>query len=160
MLVLHDPKQLTKEEVWLQKAYSNIVSKLILRAISSASKIDEFSSMFIGFRSIDDEKLSHYQGLMEITSYIWASKGGRGSLLEKAIAAAAGPNARRGIAISELPQWIAKAKGNNEVKDWRLTGSAPKLKFDLVNIIHDRLVLLEIKNRVDSGGTSAREETL
>lgn len=66
----------------------------------------------------------------------------------------------RGIAISELPKRIAKAKGNNEVKEWKLTASAPRLKFDLINIINDRLVLPEIKNRVDSGGTSAREETL
>jgi len=160
ILVLHDPKQITKEEIWLRKAYANIVSKMILRAITPSSKIDEFSSMFIGFRSIESDKFNHYQGLMEITSYIWASKGGRGSLLEKAIAAAAGPNAKRGIAISDLAQWIARAKGNNEIKEWNLTESAPKLKFDLINIIDDRLVLLEIKNRVDSGGTSAREETL
>ena len=35
-----------------------------------------------------------------------------------------------------------------------------KLKFDLVNIIGDKLIILELKNRVDSGGTAAREEAL
>lgn len=35
-----------------------------------------------------------------------------------------------------------------------------RLKFDLLNVIDDRLVFLEIKNRVDSGGTAAREEAL
>jgi hypothetical protein len=35
-----------------------------------------------------------------------------------------------------------------------------RLKIDLVNIFHDKLILLELKNRVDSGGTSAREEAL
>lgn len=35
-----------------------------------------------------------------------------------------------------------------------------RLKFDLVNIIDDRLIPLELKNRVDSGGTGAREEAL
>jgi hypothetical protein len=32
--------------------------------------------------------------------------------------------------------------------------------FDLINIIDDRLVLLELKNRVYSGGTATREEAL
>jgi hypothetical protein len=47
-----------------------------------------------------------------------------------------------------------------EIKEWKVTGSDPKLKFDLLNVIGDRLVFLEIKNRVDSGGTAAREEAL
>jgi hypothetical protein len=47
-----------------------------------------------------------------------------------------------------------------EIREWKVTGSDPKLKFDLLNVIGDRLVFLEIKNRVDSGGTAAREEAL
>jgi hypothetical protein len=159
MLLLQDPKTLTKEESWLQNAYANIIAKLIELALNPSPKIDDFSSMFIGLRSIQHNKYQ-YQALLEITSYIWGSKGGRGNLLEKVIAASGGPNASNGMPLSQVPQWIALAKNNHEVSKWNVTGSAPSLKFDLANIIEDRVIFLEIKNRVDSGGTSAREEAL
>ena len=41
-----------------------------------------------------------------------------------------------------------------------IKGNVKRLKFDLVNIIDDNLILLELTNRVDSGGTGAREEAL
>jgi hypothetical protein len=41
-----------------------------------------------------------------------------------------------------------------------ITNNIKRLKFDLVNIIDDKLIILELKNRVDSGGTAAREESL
>jgi hypothetical protein len=44
--------------------------------------------------------------------------------------------------------------------EWLSKTNIKKLKFDLVNIIGDRLIILELKNRVDSGGTAAREEAL
>lgn len=159
MLLLQDPKTLSEEESWLRNAYANIVSKLVTLALNPSSKIDDFSSMFIGLQSIQHDKY-HYQSLMEITSYIWGSKGGRGNLLEKAIAAAGGPHAKKGMLLSQLPEWIASAKNNKEVTEWKVTGSAPSLKFDLANVVENRVIFLEIKNRVDSGGTSAREEAL
>ncbi len=97
---------------------------------------------------------------MEVTSYFWGSKGGRGALLEKVLASAGGPTAANGIRLSKIPEWISSVKGAKEVQEWKVTGSDPKLKFDLLNVIDDRLVFLEIKNRVDSGGTAAREEAL
>lgn len=81
-------------------------------------------------------------------------------MLEKVVASAGGSTAANGIRLSKIPEWIASVKGNAEVKEWKVTGSDPKLKFDLLNVIDDRLVFLEIKNRVDSGGTAAREEAL
>jgi len=33
-------------------------------------------------------------------------------------------------------------------------------KFDIIKVIKDRLLLIEIKNRVDSGGTAGRKEAL
>jgi hypothetical protein len=62
--------------------------------------------------------------------------------------------------LSRIPIWIATIKDVQDIKEWKATGSDPKLKFDLLNVIGDRLVFLEIKNRVDSGGTAAREEAL
>lgn len=43
---------------------------------------------------------------------------------------------------------------------WYIKSNIKKLKFDLVNIIDDKLIILELKNRVDSGGTAARGEAL
>jgi hypothetical protein len=79
--------------------------------------------------------------------------------MEKIMAAAAGTTAANGLLLSNTPKWIASIKGIQD-QAWKSTGSDPKLKFDLLNIIGDRLVFLEIKNRVDSGGTAAREEAL
>ncbi|HEY8139872.1 MAG TPA: hypothetical protein VIE86_02180, partial [Nitrososphaera sp.] len=80
--------------------------------------------------------------------------------LEKVVAAAGGTSAANGMSLSQIPQWIGNMRDNRNVKEWKVTGSAPKLKFDLLNVLGSRLVFLEIKNRVDSGGTAAREEAL
>jgi hypothetical protein len=40
----------------------------------------------MGVDSIEYDNKYQYQALLETTSYFWASKGGRGSLLEKIIA--------------------------------------------------------------------------
>ncbi len=81
-------------------------------------------------------------------------------MLEKVLASAGGATAVNGMRLSKIPEWIASIKGSAEIKEWKVTGSDPKLKFDLLNVIGNRLVFLEIKNRVDSGGTAAREESL
>jgi hypothetical protein len=159
MLLLQSPSSLTKEESWLRKAYLNIVKNLVQFAIDPSATFDPFSAKFMGLDSIERNK-HQYRAFMEVTSYFWGSKGGRGALLEKVVAAAGGPTAANGMLLSQIPQWIASIKNNKEVKEWKVTGSAPRLKFDLLNVIGDRLVFLEIKNRVDSGGTAAREEAL
>lgn len=159
MLLLQHPSTLTKEESWLREAYSNIVSNLVDFAIDPSPTFDPFSAQFMGLESIQYNK-HEYRAFMEVTSYFWGSKGGRGSLLEKVVASAGGPTAANGMPLSQIPEWIASVKKNNETKQWKVTGSAPRLKFDLLNVIDERLVLLEIKNRVDSGGTAAREEAL
>lgn len=159
MLLLQQASTLTKEESWLREAYANIVSNLVDVAIDPSSRFDPLSAKFMGLDSVQDNK-EEYQAFMEVTSYFWGSKGGRGALLEKIIASAGGPTAANGILLSQIPYWIAYTKGKSETKQWKVTGSAPRLKFDLLNVIDNRLVFLEIKNRVDSGGTAAREEAL
>ena len=70
----------------------------------------------------------------------------------------AGTTSANGILLSATPKWIASVKGIQDIKEWKATGSDPKLKFDLLNVIGDRLVILEIKNRVDSGGILPQEK--
>jgi len=159
MLLLQNPSTLSREEFWLREAYTNIVSNLLKYATDPSSNIDPFAAKFMGLEAIENNK-DEYRAFMEVTSYFWGSKGGRGALIEKIVAAAAGITAANGIRLSKIPEWMASVKGIKDVKEWKVTGSDPKLKFDLLNVIDDRLVFLEIKNRVDSGGTAAREEAL
>ena len=159
MLLLQNPSILNREESWLREAYANIVSNLLEYATEPSSNIDPFAAKFMGLESVENNK-EEYRAFMEVTSYFWGSKGGRGALIEKIVAAAAGTTAANGILLSRIPKWIASIKVIRDVKEWKSTGSDPKLKFDLLNVIGDRLVFLEIKNRVDSGGTAAREEAL
>lgn len=157
MLLLQNLSTLNREEIWLRAAYSNIVSNLVEYAIDPSTNIDPFAAKYMGIEGVENNK-EEYRAFMEVTSYFWGSKGGRGALMEKIMAAAAGTTAASGILLSATPKWIASVKGIQDIKEWKSTGSDPKLKFDLLNVIGDRLVLLEIKNRVDSGGTAQLEK--
>jgi hypothetical protein len=159
MLLLQNPSSLNREESWLREAYANIISNLLEYTIDPSSNIDPFAANFMGLGTVESNK-EEFRAFMEVTSYFWGSKGGRGALIEKIVGAAAGTTAANGMLLSRIPIWIATIKDVQDIKEWKATGSDPKLKFDLLNVIGDRLVFLEIKNRVDSGGTAAREEAL
>jgi hypothetical protein len=174
LLTLQDDSKLTKEEKWLKEAYANIIRNLIQSVItqssnqnyiSSASQFDPFVEKFMGIDNVGYDKFD-YKALLEITSYIWASKGGRGTLLEKIITSLGGTYADSTVNFSEIFSILnRKLKDENKssfaASGWTINDkSIMGLKFDLVNCIDGRLILMEIKNRVDSGGTSARGETL
>lgn len=165
MLTLQKDSSLNKEEVWLKEAYSNIVHKLIESTVTStSSEFDPFVARFMGIHSMDYDNKFQYQALLETTSYFWASKGGRGALLEKIIASLGDSYSSNGATISKVVSTLISRAGNAPTHDTqngnRFLGDIKSLKFDLVNIVKDRLILLELKNRVDSGGTAAREEAL
>lgn len=164
LLTLQDDSSLTKEQIWLKKAYANIIYRLIESTISTSFEFDPFVSKFMGIESVEYDKFQ-YQALLEITSYFWASKGGRGSLLEKIIAHLGNSYSTSGVTLFKIFSTLTAR--NNDIKgpnrkglEWVSKTNIKKLKFDLVNIIGDRLIILELKNRVDSGGTAAREEAL
>jgi hypothetical protein len=119
----------------------------------------------MGIESVEYDKYQ-YQALLETTSYFWASKGGRGSLLEKIIALLGNSYSTSGITLSKIFSILSARNNENKSPkygkglEWLSKTNIKKLKFDLVNIIGDRLIILELKNRVDSGGTAAREEAL
>jgi len=167
MLTLYEESSLNKEEIWLKNAYSNIVCKLIESTLTTSSKLDPFSKKFMGIDSLD----FHYRAVLETTSYIWASKGGRGALLEKLIDSL-GNSYSTNVKLSNILEAIFRKSiastnvRNTSVYDDRNTckpvikDNIKRLKFDLMNIVDDRLIILELKNRVDSGGTAARVESL
>ena len=165
MLTLQNDSSLRREEVWLKEAYGNIVSNLIESTITTtSSEFDPFVSSFMGIHSVNHDDKFQYQALLETTSYFWASKGGRGALLEKIIASLGDSYSSNGVTLSKVISMLLFRAGNVATRDTqtgtRFLSDIKSLKFDLVNIIDDRLILLELKNRVDSGGTAAREEAL
>jgi hypothetical protein len=119
----------------------------------------------MGIHSVGYDKFQ-YQALLETTSYFWASKGGRGTLLEKIIASLGNSYSSNGVTLSKLISILLSKvdhtpfHNNQNGSRLLIKGNIKRLKFDLVNIIDDKLILLELKNRVDSGGTAAREEAL
>jgi hypothetical protein len=164
MLTLQNDSLLNKEEVWLKEAYNNIVHKLIESTITTtSSEFDPFVARFMGIHSVEDDDKFQYLALLETTSYFWASKGGRGALLEKIIASLGDLYSSNGVTLSKVVSMLLSRAGNaptHDTQNGTRLSDIKSLKFDLVNIINDRLILLELKNRIDSGGTAAREEAL
>ncbi len=155
MLLLQDKNKLTKLEVDLYKGYEKFICNIFDISCKTDSGIDPFTSEYLGKNSVRPDS-KYYNSLLEVTSYFWASKGGRGTLLEKALAILAGDNATSGIYLSkfldELIELNKTMLGN--------VSTSLKTKFDLINHVSGSLIILEIKNRVDSGGTAGRNEAL
>ncbi|MBN2572208.1 MAG: hypothetical protein JXA68_08780 [Ignavibacteriales bacterium] len=113
---------------------------------------------------------------MGVTSYYHHSQGGRGKYIEKKIASSF-ETCTLSVELSKFPFWlefpeIYKRKGlftlqgltQEEKEKIRTTKwdwiANRDVNTDLGSIIRDTksLILMEIKNRVDSGGTAARRE--
>nr|MDO8116247.1 hypothetical protein [Candidatus Sigynarchaeota archaeon] len=159
--------------------YKNLVNNLVgLACKIDANDFDPISRIFNGIESAPDEIKYHYQALLDVTSYFQASKGGRGKYIEKKFVSL-GETTALNLKLSEVPIWLdnpalykkkglkSKANLTNEEKKelqsrCRWTGNYPAydITTDLGNYIkkEKRLILLEIKNRTDSGGTAARRE--
>jgi hypothetical protein len=165
MLTLHKDSSLSREQIWLKETYTNIVYRLIESTITTSSEFDPFAAKFMGIDSVEYDKFQ-YQAVLETTSYFWASKGGRGTLLEKIIASLGNSHSFNGVTLSKIFSIIISKMRNtsdyNHQNAFQLSikNNIKRLKFDLMNIIDDRLIILELKNRVDSGGTAVREESL
>jgi hypothetical protein len=163
MLTLQNNSSLNEEEIWLKKAYTNIVYRLVQSTITTSSEFDPFVTKFMGINTVEYDKFQ-YQALLETTSFFWASKGGRGTLLEKIVASLGNSNSSNEVTMAKLISMISLKADKNRTRNKKsaelLIKSNKRLKFDLVNIIGDKIIILELKNRVDSGGTAAREEAL
>ncbi len=145
----------------------------------------EFDPLSRAFHGLDrvTEPFDRYEfeANLTLTSYYHASKGGRGKLLEKLIALKAGERGTLNLKLSELPAYLEAPNIRSKLKPrgerlsreerellntlrskWSWRGSPQEdLTIDLVNLRSDgTLAFLEVKNRVDSGGTAARRETL
>jgi hypothetical protein len=179
LLCLRKKASLDLDHRLLFEAYKEELKSLIDMATSIGSKsLDPISAAYSGLRSLSKNISSYYEAMLEVTSYYQASKGGRGKYIEKKIASLA-PLCCCGVSLKTLPIWLAEPKIyreskllgektlKNEEKEslnklsekWSWIGGRKNPPIDLTNRIDSSIVFLELKNRVDSGGTAARRET-
>ena len=129
-----------------------------------------------GLLSAPPEIRDYYEALLGVTSYYQASKGGRGRYIEKKLASSF-DFCSLDIKLSQIPFWLTyptihKKKGiftqqglsADERRllrtfNWSWMGDKDE-ETDVGSIIKNEksMILMEIKNRVDSGGTAARRE--
>jgi hypothetical protein len=179
LLCVKQREKLELGQLLLYKPYKNILQNFIRLATEVEAKdFDPVAKVYNGLLSVPSEIKEYYEALLGVTSYYQHSQGGRGKYIEKKIASAfqsCSPN----INLSEIPIWLEHPElykrrgiftlGGLTTQERRIIRTTPwdwigrkDESTDVGSILKDEktIVLLEIKNRVDSGGSSARREIL
>ncbi|HGE70166.1 TPA: hypothetical protein ENX78_04975, partial [Candidatus Poribacteria bacterium] len=165
-------------ELLLYEPYKNTLLNLKDLCIDiNVKDFDPVAKVYNGLLSTPSNIKEYYESLLGVTSYYHHSQGGKGKYIEKKLALCSetcSPN----IELSKLPFWlehplIYRKKGiftqdglSFEEKrllrtdQWDWIGGNKDVNIDIGNLlIEDKtIVLVEIKNRVDSGGTAGRRE--
>jgi hypothetical protein len=161
----------------LYDPYKNILQNFVdLATKIEAKDFDPVAKVYHGLLSAPPEIRNYYEALLGVTSYYQASKGGRGRYIEKRLASSF-EFCSLDIKLSQIPLWLThpalhKKKGlftqqglsTTEKRmirrfSWDWLGNIDE-ETDIGSIIKSErtMVLMETKNRVDSGGTAARRE--
>jgi hypothetical protein len=161
----------------LYEPYKNILENFKKLCTNINEKdFDPVAKVYDGLLSVPSEIREYYEALLGVTSYYQHSQGGRGKYIEKKIASSF-ETCSLDIELSKLPFWleypsIHKKKGiftqeglSSEEKkisrtiEWDWLGDRD-VNTDIGSIIkyEGTMVLVELKNRVDTGGTSGRRE--
>ena len=161
----------------LYNPYKNIINNLIELAIDIEKiSFDPVSKIFDGLESVPEEIKEYYESLIGITSYYQASKGGRGKYIEKKLSSIF-DYCSLDIKLSELSKWLSNPILYRKRGIFTIDGLTSEEKIELRNIEYDwlidfdetidlgsyfkdknKVVFMELKNRIDSGGTAARRE--
>jgi len=163
--------------ILLYEPYKNIlVNFKELSTNVNAKDFDPVAKVYDGLLSVPSDIREYYEALLGVTSYYHHSQGGRGKYIEKKIASSF-ETCSLDIELSKFPFWlehptIHKKKGiftqqglsPDEKKilrtiEWDWLGDRD-VSTDVGSIIQDEgsVVLVELKNRVDTGGTAGRRE--
>jgi len=177
LLCAREKENLDLGNLLLYEPYKNILINFKELCISIEAKdFDPVAKVYDGLLSAPSDIRAYYEALLGVTSYYQHSQGGRGKYIEKKIASSFN-TCTLDIELSNFPFWlkypsIHKKKGiftqerlSAEEKrilrtiEWDWLGDSD-VSTDVGSIIVDEktMVLVELKNRVDSGGTSARRE--
>ena len=161
----------------LYEPYKNILVNFKKLCIDiNAKDFDPLAKVYDGLLSVPSEIREYYEALLGVTSYYHHSQGGRGKYIEKKIASSF-ETCSLDIELSKFPFWLEypylhKKKGIftqqglslDEKKilrtiEWDWLGDRD-VSTDVGSIIQDEktIVLVELKNRVDTGGTAGRRE--
>jgi len=177
MLCIKKKENLDIGHLLLYSPYKNILSNFFELATKKEAKdFDPVAKVYHGLLSAPPEIRDYYEALLGVTSYYQASKGGRGRYIEKKLASSF-DFCSLDIKLSQIPFWLThptlhKKKGiftqqglsSDErrlfrIFNWDWIGDNDE-ETDLGSVMKNEktMVLMEIKNRVDSGGTAARRE--
>ena len=177
MLCIKKKETLDIGHLLLYNPYKNIISNFMELATKKEAKdFDPVAKVYHGLLSTPPEIREYYEALLGVTSYYQASKGGRGRYIEKKLASSF-DFCSLDIKLSQIPFWLTHPTVHKKKGIFTLQGlSASEKKLirrfhwswsgdddeetDIGSIIKNEkaMVLMEIKNRVDSGGTAARRE--
>jgi hypothetical protein len=177
LLCVKVKEKLDLGQILLYEPYKNILVNFKELCIDiNAKDFDPVAKVYDGLLSVPSEIREYYEALLGVTSYYHHSQGGRGKYIEKKIASSF-ETCSLDIELSKLPFWLVypllhKKKGiftqqglSLEEKkilrtiEWDWLGDRD-VSTDVGSIIQDEktMVLIELKNRVDTGGTSGRRE--
>ncbi|RLI80147.1 hypothetical protein DRP05_01585 [Archaeoglobales archaeon] len=177
MLCIKRKESLDVGHLILYNPYKNILSNFMELATKKEAKdFDPVAKVYHGLLSAPPEIREYYEALLGVTSYYQASKGGRGRYIEKKLASSF-EFCSLDVKLSQIPFWLTYPAIHRKKGIFTLQGlSASEKKSirrfhwdwigekdeetDLGSVIKNEkvMVLMEIKNRVDSGGTAARRE--
>ncbi len=179
LLCVKQKEKLELGEFLLYEPYKNILQNFLELALKIEAKdFDPVAKVYDGLLSVPSELKEYYEALLGVTSYYQHSQGGRGRYIEKKIASAF-ENCSLDIRLSELPLWIeypalhkkrgiftlngltSEEKRQIRMIPWDWQGERDE-STDVGTILKNEktIVLAELKNRVDSGGSAARREIL
>ncbi|MBT9170889.1 MAG: hypothetical protein DDT18_01242 [Actinobacteria bacterium] len=179
LLCVKQKESLDLGELLLYEPYKNILQNFLEIATKIEAKdFDPVAKVYDGLLSVPREIKEYYEALLGVTSYYQHSQGGRGRYIEKKLASAF-ENCSLDIRLSELPFWIEYPALHKKKGIFTLNGLTFEEKRMIRTIpwdwIGDRdestdvgtilknektIVFVELKNRVDSGGSAARREIL
>ncbi len=177
LLCVKAKEKLDLGRILLYEPYKNILVNFKELCIDiNAKDFDPVAKVYDGLLSVPSEIREYYEALLGVTSYYHHSQGGRGKYIEKKIASSF-ETCSLDIELSKFPFWLEypslhKKKGifthqglsSDEKKilrtiEWDWLGDRD-VSTDVGSIIKDEktMVLVELKNRVDTGGTAGRRE--
>lgn len=177
LLCVKDKERLELGHLLLYEPYKNILIKFReLCTKIEAKDFDPVAKVYDGLLSVPAEIREYYESLLGVTSFYQHSQGGKGKYIEKKLASSFETSSLN-IEISQLPFWleypelhkkkgiftqkglIREEKRRFRTMEWDWIGDRD-VSIDVGSIIKDEnaLVLIEIKNRVDTGGTAGRRE--
>jgi hypothetical protein len=177
LLCVKAKNRLELGQILLYEPYKNILMNFKELCINvNAKDFDPVAKVYDGLLSVPVEIKEYYEALLGVTSYYQHSQGGKGKYIEKKLASSF-ETCSLNIEISKLPFWLEypelhKKKGiftqqslSQEERrtfrtiEWDWIGDRD-VSVDVGSIIKDEnaMVLIEIKNRVDTGGTAGRRE--